>query len=169
MARLSVFFFSAQIDIFGNAACTNKEQAGDFPAGLTHAILISSIDDEKQKKDFKPYKAFRTALAARLSRELPSIAFQTNGNSLDPLGLYSDYVGRNLPLVFIDTRPSPLKLDQGIRQSIVVAGNATQVLQQKYYERAKAHLESIEDELAKTNTYNFYVGENIVRLSVFFF
>jgi hypothetical protein len=149
------------IDIFGNPGCTNKEEAGDVPNGLTHLIFINSIDDEKQKMNYKPYKVFKTDLVARLSRDLPSIAFQTLGNGLDPISMYADYVGRNLPLVLIDTRPAPAKLDHaqlGHGSEHSTGKSAIQDLQQVYVKRAKEHLANIEEELAKASTWNFFIG-----------
>jgi len=140
--------------VFGHEECTNKEQAADFTPGLTHAVVVSCIDDDKNKMNINPLKAFKTALASRISQDLPSIAFQTMGNSLDALTRYSDYVGRNLPLVLIDTRPLAPKLDIGR----TLAGSTTQELQRAYFERAKAHLESIEGKLAEASTWNFFVG-----------
>ena len=47
-------------------------------------------------------------------------------------------------------------------------GNATEILQRKYFDRAKKHLESIEDELAEKSTYNFYIGKNLFLHHAFF-
>lgn len=101
--------FPFRLDIFEDDFDFNDYQA-DFPPGLTHAILVSSVNEDKKKKDSMPYKLYKSSLIDRLSRDLPSIALCAYSFGGDPLTLFADYVGRRLPLVLIDSRPLPSKV-----------------------------------------------------------
>jgi hypothetical protein len=133
-------------DVFGHDASKDEYRA-DFPAGITHGILISAFDEEKMKKNWIPFKIFKTTLADRLSRDLPSIALASFSRGGDPMSFYADYVGRKLPLILVDSRPPPVS---------EVVGNDTETLMQSFFERAQSHLAKIELELVEKNTWNFY-------------
>jgi len=127
------------------------ETMGDFPLGTTHIILISSVDEEKMVADKKVLKTFKSALVGRLSRDLPSMALCSYSFGGDPFSLFADYVGRKLPLICIDSRPC----DQNDED---LASNATDVteLSAKYFQLAKNHLESIDQALFATESWNFF-------------
>jgi hypothetical protein len=124
--------------------------AADFPNGLTHGILVSSFDEEKMKENSQPYKTFKTTLVDRLSRDLPSIGLVSFSRGGDPMSHFADYVGRQLPLILIDSRPSP-------ESEVIVVGNDTEALMQAYFLRAQAHLSKIDFELSERNTWDFYL------------
>jgi hypothetical protein len=108
------------MSVFEAESFTNV-YAADFPAGLTHAILVSTVNEEKMKKDYTVFKAFKNALIDRLSRDLPSIAlsaYSVGGKMEYPL--YADFVGRKLPLVLIDTRTPLPVVQHNVRDSQIV-------------------------------------------------
>jgi hypothetical protein len=86
-----IFNVFYQMEVFGKSACKN-EKVADFPSGLTHAILVCAINEERMKKEFMPYKMFKSALVDRLSKDLPSIGLVSFSLGGDPLSLFSDYV-----------------------------------------------------------------------------
>jgi hypothetical protein len=79
------------MDAFGKSESKN-ETGADFASGLTHAILVSSINDDRMEEELMPYKMFKSKLVDRLSRELPSIGIISFSVGGDPLSLFSDYV-----------------------------------------------------------------------------
>ena len=146
------------MDVFGRpAAC--DELTADFPAGLTHAILISSVNEEKNKKDIMAYKLFKSALVDRLSRELPSVALMSFSMMGDPLTLLSEYLGRKLPVVLIDSRELTAK------PVIMKSGSQSAAeLQQMFVDHARLHLETIESDLEKSGTWNFFETSTLAFL-----
>jgi hypothetical protein len=134
------------MDVFGQKSSKNEYRA-DFPAGITHGILISAFDEDKMKENSMPHRIFKTTLVDRLSRDLPSIALVSFSRGGDPISFYADYVGRQLPLILVDSRPPPTS---------EVVGSDTETLMQAYFERAQSHLSTIEYELKEKNTWNFY-------------
>jgi hypothetical protein len=127
------------------------ETMGDFPLGTTHIILISSVNEDKMVADKKVLKTFKSALVGRLSRELPSMALCSYSFGGDPFSLFADYVGRKLPLICIDSRPCD-DHDQDL------ASNTADVaeLMVKYVELAKKHLESVDQALFASGSWNFF-------------
>jgi len=127
------------------------EMMGDFPLGTTHIILISSVNEEKMVADKKVLKTFKSALVDRLSRDLPSMALCSYSFGGDPFSLFADYVGRKLPLICIDSRPCD-DHDQDLASDTADVAE----LSAKYLELAKKHLESIDESLFATGSWNFY-------------
>ena len=142
------------MDVFGKTTFKN-EYSADFPNGITHGILISALDEEKMKENSQPHKVFKTTLVDRLSRDLPSIGLVSYSSGGDPMSLYSDYVGRKLPLILIDSRPPPVS---------DVVGSDTEALMDAYFERAESYLSEIQSELAEQDTWNFYMMSTLAFL-----
>jgi hypothetical protein len=69
--------------------------------------------------------------------------------------IFQKKVGRKLPLVFVDSRAPP---EEALVSS---AGQSLDTLQLTYYERAKAHLDAVEAQLAATTSWNFYRASTI--------
>jgi len=155
------------MDVLSNPFAIRDWRA-DFPNGLTHAILVSSVNDEKMKVDFSAYKKFKSALVDRLSRDLPSIGIVSYSFGGDSYSVFSDYVGRKLPLILIDSRPVSKDVKAKSHAAISAADMnslglrsvsdnlSTTDLQKLFLERARAHLFKIEEGLATAQTWNFY-------------
>jgi len=155
------------MDVLSNPFAIRDWRA-DFPNGLTHAILVSSVNDDKMKVDYSAYKKFKSALVDRLSRDLPSIGIVSYSFGGDSFCNFSDYVGRELPLILIDSRPvaKDVKATSHAAKSSAdmnslglrsVSDNlSTTDLQTIFLERAKAHLFKIEEGLETAQTWNFY-------------
>jgi len=124
---------------------------GDFPMGTTHVILVSSVNEESMTADTKALGRFKNAFVGNLSHEMPSMALCSYSFGGDDFSLFADYVGRNLPLICIDSRP---RFDQDIDLAINTA-DVTE-LSAKFVELAKNHLESIDRDLFATGSWNFF-------------
>jgi hypothetical protein len=173
------------MDVFGKSESMN-EDAIDVPNGLTHMILISAVNEEKKVKDFLIYKQFKSNLVDRLSRDLPSIAFAIF--STDNFSVLSDYVGRKLPMVFIDSQHPPTNpvlakggiaaslvgvciVREGVEESQAVtqaqpADGALSVheLSKLIFDHTKAHLMKIENELEISGSWNFCDASTVAFL-----
>lgn len=148
------------------------ETTADFPQGLTHVVLVSSVNEEKQKRDKKPLKVFKSNLVDRLSKDLPSVGICSYSFGGDPFSLYAEYVGRHLPLILIDTRPrhshdtghgSP-QTKEGLRRGSISAtkkGATTASLRGEILKEAKAHLEAIDSGLAANQSWNFFEASTL--------
>lgn len=154
-----------------------RNYSADFPDGLTHVILVSSVNEAKKTEEFMPYKTFKSSLIDRLSRDLPSIAVSGYSFGGDPYSLFADYVGRKLPLVLIDARPPPGKAELdafkasrarssthqlqaatlGVNGDLRYDGaNQLRILADSIFEEVKWHLEDIERQLEVARTWNFH-------------
>ncbi len=74
-------------DVFRNENSLLEDSA-DFPSGLTHLILVSSVNEEKKRCDYMPYKVFKSAFVDRMSRDLPSVALCSLSFGGDPFSMY---------------------------------------------------------------------------------
>lgn len=149
----------------------------DFPEGLTHVILVSSVNEAKKKAEFMPYKHFKSSLIDRLSRDLPSIAVAGYSFGGDPYSIFADYVGRKLPLVLIDARPPPTqeeldsfrasRPEQAMNQSDTTApASMLQQIVDAKYDEAKWFLEDVvEKKLTASSTWNFHDASIISYLT----
>jgi hypothetical protein len=78
--------------------------AHDLPAGCTHYIIVDGVTGGKH--DWGPCDLFKNAFTQRLASELPSLGIATMMymDSSSSLRLFEDYVGRELPLLILDSR-----------------------------------------------------------------
>ena len=113
----------------------------DTPIGASHFVIVDGVS--KGKIDESALLSFKNAFVARLSEELPSIAVSTlsimdDSPCNDRLAFLADYAGRGLPLLLIDSRPSP------------EGGYPAQI------KEAAEYMDDIEVSLQKAGTRNLY-------------
>jgi len=112
------------------------------PVGCSHYIIADSVNDKKNSLDFSAGRTLSKNLTEAFAKTLPSIGFVTLSHQQDltsgALSL-SNYVGRGLPLLILDSRDRP------------VINNL---------EEAEAHLHELEAELNKEGHIDFYRDSN---------
>ena len=88
----------------------NWEQQIGPPAGCSHYIIADNVNDKKNKKDFTAARVLTKNLTAAFAKILPSIGFTTLAHYglMDGALSLSNYVGRGLPLMILDSRNRPM-------------------------------------------------------------
>jgi hypothetical protein len=154
--------------IFRKHLCITENRA-DFPPGITHAILVSAVStgkkDRKHEIDTKTFKMFKSGLVERLARDLPNFALSTYSQSQgSEYALFADYVGRKLPIVFIDSRVSKLTKETLSFNGKVDKEEAIRLYADSVYAGAKEYLESLDEKLHAADCWNFYDSSTLAYL-----
>jgi hypothetical protein len=80
----------------------------DLPRGCTHYVVADGIT--QAERDNSALLQLKASFVEVLSAQLPSVGFATmtcSASGFTVLPAFADYVGRNLPLVLLDSRPIP--------------------------------------------------------------